>query len=199
MKRQRSGFTLTELMLAMAFLSFLLLFIVSATVQYMATYNKGLTYKAINQAGRTIFEEVTRNVRISGANINQMEAGRLCAGGQTYVWNRADETDNKYEDDQPIEGIIRVPDSTGELCIDSGGLPPIPKEEQTIVASDRVAVQQFSGQSADEGALYHLTMTLSTSGQNAPTNTNGKIECAPDKSGEFCAFAEFETNIAVRR
>lgn len=201
-KRASQGFTLTELMIAMAFLAFVLIFIVTAMVQYMGTYNKGLVYKEINQAGRTIFEDVTRSIRTSSANVRYMDEGRLCVGGQTYVWNTENpNTNNEYDagspaDGEEIAGIIRVADSTGSLC--TGGLPDIPQAGEIVVASPNVAVQSFTGRSADSGRLYSLALELSTSGANAPVNIAGNIQCAPDRSGDFCAVASFETNITTR-
>lgn len=191
------GFTLTELMLAMAFLTFVLLFVVIALLQYMSTYNKGLVYKEINQAGRTIFEEVTRSVRSSSANIRFMDEGRLCVGGQTYVWSTREIT-NAYVEGGDIEGIIRVPDSTGNLCSDSGGTPPnIPQTGEVIIARPNVAVQSFSAQSGDDGRLYSLNLVLSTSDDNVPPS--GSLECPPGREGEFCAVASFDTNISTRK
>lgn len=198
------GFTLTELMLAMAFLSFVLIFIVVAMLQYIGNYNKGLTYKEINQAGRTIFEDLTREMRTNSANVRVMDKGRLCVGGQTYVWNTPDTSpQNKYDDDsvnagEPITGIIRVTDSTGTLCIVGGGsIPNIPQEDETIIARSNVAVQSFSAQSGDQGKLYSLKLDLSTSDDNAPVASNG--QCSPGRDGQFCATASFETNIATRK
>lgn len=202
-RQESSGFTLVELMFATAFLAFMLLFIVTAMLQYMAVYNKGLTYKAINQTGRTVFEEVTRSIRVSGADVGNVDEGRLCVGGQAYVWNSpataAGGEFNTYSGGDRIEGIIRLPDSTGQLCNEeSGPLLPGAEDEQTVIASSRVSVQKFIGQSADNGALYHLEMVLGTSGANAPNNTASGITCPPGRDGQYCAVASFETHIARR-
>jgi len=199
-KLPAAGFTLIELMLAMAFLSFMLIFIVLALIQYMATYNKGVVYKEINQAGRTIFEDVTRSLRVSSANVRSMDEGRLCVGGQAYVWNTA-ATDNRYADTTAvISGIIRVPDSTGSLCSsDLTELIDVPQEGETVIAGSDIAVQTFTGREADDGGLYYLNLKLSTSGSNAPINFEGDIQCPPGRDGQYCALAEFETHVAARR
>lgn len=212
-RRQCTGFTLTELMFAMAFLAFLLLFIVNAMVQFMATYNTGLTYKAINQTGRIVFEDITRSVRVSGADTTHVDRGRLCVGGQAYVWNinrPSSDTNNQYESGGAVEGVIRVPDTTGGLCKDDSEEGDGENESNnpnvigdgvpvTVIAPERVAVQEFNLQSADSGGLYHLQLTLSTSGDNAPERQNGRAVCPGGRDGQFCAVANFETNIAIRR
>lgn len=53
-KKHNEGFTLIELMLAMAFISFLLLFMVAAILQVTRLYVKGSAIRQINQTGRQL-------------------------------------------------------------------------------------------------------------------------------------------------
>lgn len=99
---RRYGFTLIELMLAMAFVSVLLLAIATIAIQAGKLYNRGLTLKSINQSGREIGDTLRRDFlqanagKISG-NANSAvvmvqaggadRSGRLCLGDYSYVWN----------------------------------------------------------------------------------------------------------------
>ncbi len=99
---RRYGFTLIELMLAMAFVSVLLLAIATIAIQTGKLYNRGLTLKSINQSGREISDSLRRDFlqanagKISG-NANSAvvmvqaggadRSGRLCLGDYSYVWN----------------------------------------------------------------------------------------------------------------
>lgn len=99
---RRYGFTLIELMLAMAFVSVLLLAIATIAIQAGKLYNRGLTLKSINQSGREINDSLRRDFlqanagKISG-NANSAvvmvqaggadRSGRLCLGDYSYVWN----------------------------------------------------------------------------------------------------------------
>ena len=60
-KHSTKGFTLVELMLAMAGVAVLLVSIVVTTMQLMGMYHKGLTVKSINQAGREINDMIRRD------------------------------------------------------------------------------------------------------------------------------------------
>lgn len=100
-----TGFTLVELMFSMTFLSLLLVAIALSVIQISNIYNRGVTYKTVNQAGR----EVSRDMRsaieaasafdINGtsgepmyrvqANGGNVYGGRLCTGLTTYIWNTA--------------------------------------------------------------------------------------------------------------
>src|SRR5664279_1486711 len=125
LQKRQQGFTLIELLLAMAFLTFMLLFVVVSLMQLIATYNKGIVYKTINQAGRSIVEEISRTARISQAestDVSMVSNGRLCTGGKTYSWNiKGGSTNNRYAqaDGTPgelVQGIIRVDDLTQNYC-----------------------------------------------------------------------------------
>ena len=66
MNKQR-GFTLIELMLAMTFISVLLLAIAMTIIQIGNIYNKGTTVKEINQAARAIADDVSRSASAASA------------------------------------------------------------------------------------------------------------------------------------
>ena len=102
--KNKQGFTIIELMLAMTFVSFLLLGIAMTIIQVGAIYNKGTTTKEINQASREINEDLRRNISAAGpidiatnyvlnpaSSPSEAEAsgGRLCLGSYSYIWNYA--------------------------------------------------------------------------------------------------------------
>ena len=101
--KQQRGFTIIELMLAMTFVSFLLLGISLTIIQIGAIYNQGTTMKEINQASRDINDDIRRNIAAAGslnlttdfvyspasATAATASGGRLCLGSYSYVWNYA--------------------------------------------------------------------------------------------------------------
>lgn len=94
---KKHGFTLIELMLAMSFISVLLIAIAMTVIQISNIYNRGITLKDVNQAGRSISAEMTRSVSENpvfsidtgpgNRFIEQSWGGRLCVGEYSYVWN----------------------------------------------------------------------------------------------------------------
>lgn len=95
---KRQGFTLIELMLAMGFVSALLIAVAMTVIQIAGIYNRGIMLKDINQVGRTMASELQRSVTASttfdvGSRfIKQSQGGnevggRLCLGQYSYVWN----------------------------------------------------------------------------------------------------------------
>jgi prepilin-type N-terminal cleavage/methylation domain-containing protein len=125
------GFTLIELMLAMAFVSFILLFVVLVLIQVMAIYNKGESLRQINQTGRQIADDMTWQIRNAdpsslkilapnssgwtGTANSNPNVERLCVGNVAYIWNTQDQTNNKNVMTNPSNsnasisvGLIRV-------------------------------------------------------------------------------------------
>lgn len=58
----KSGFTMVELGLAMAFISVLLITIAIITTNIVTIYQKGLTLKAVNSVGRGLVDELTAGI-----------------------------------------------------------------------------------------------------------------------------------------
>lgn len=104
-KHRGAGFTLIELMLAMSFVAMLLLAIAMILIHSGNLYNRGLTLKAINQAGRDITDTLRRDFLQANAGKvsrqvadekqaviwaragGEVRSGRFCLGDYSYVWN----------------------------------------------------------------------------------------------------------------
>src|SRR5688500_9408954 len=103
-KKEQTGFTLVELMLALAFITFILVFAITTIIQVMRTYNKGLAVKDINQTARSSIEDMSRYIRtttpskIKVVSQSSGNAGRACLGGVSYAWNKQNQSVNQYTD-----------------------------------------------------------------------------------------------------
>ncbi|RYF29699.1 MAG: hypothetical protein EOO17_00175 [Chloroflexi bacterium] len=115
----KSGFTIIELLLAMTFVSFLLMGIALTVMQIAVTYNKGLTLKAVNESGRVVVSDMQRTISASrpldigtngtdGINFRPQyrviadagsgaDGGRLCTGVYSYIWNTGKGLDEKSD------------------------------------------------------------------------------------------------------
>jgi prepilin-type N-terminal cleavage/methylation domain-containing protein len=162
----KKGFTLIELMIAMTFIAILLVAIAMTTVQISAIYNKGITLREVNQAGRAVSDElqrsisssipfeVTPKVDTSPATLNSKYVvrnggGRLCLGRYTYAWNYgksiahvsgAPSVYNYYNTNSASSEPVRfakVADPDAALC-DNPTLP-VPRANATemLVSGDR--------------------------------------------------------------
>lgn len=141
--KQRRGFTIIELMLAMSFISVLLIAIAMTVIHVSTIYTKGLTLKEVNQTGREVSEDLRRSIAASGrvelatdfAEVMDgatVVGGRLCLGSSSYIWNygRTIEAKHvrltKYLDaagnptDTPAIRFIKVPDGAKKYCSKDG-------------------------------------------------------------------------------
>lgn len=168
------GFTLIELMLAMTFISVLLIAIAMTTIQISNIYTKGITLREVNQAGRTISDDLQRSIGASApfdlaptatpaSYVTQPTGGRLCVGKYSYLWNYgeniaqtgdATNLDNHFDDNTVIR-FVRVLDPDKSLCqkgTEDGNTPspeyPIPEKTKSVellASGDRdLAIHNFT-------------------------------------------------------
>lgn len=197
MTSKQKGFTLIELMLAMAFIAFMLLFITSAILQATKLYVKGTAVRQINQASRQALGDIGTTMRYSKPNYIASQ-NRLCVGGVSYVWNieGAPQT-NAFAapNNTNLLRLVSIDDPSGSLCATPFGA--IDKTKAKSLVGDEAAVLKFVVNQND--SLWDVSLVLSTAGSNAPLSgqsTPTTFACAADN--QFCALGDFETSIYSR-
>lgn len=131
-QKRNVGFTIVELMLSIAFISFLLLSIALLAIQVGRIYQRGLTLQTINQSGREISDMIRRDFlqarapHITKATVDragETVGGRVCLGDYSYVWNTISAMQKYASNDSSITTIngksinlARVADPGGQLC-----------------------------------------------------------------------------------
>ncbi len=217
----RAGFTIIELMLAMTFVSFLLMAVALITVQVGNTYNRGLTIKSVNQAGRDVSDSLRRDIRAAKHSdirfVAQTTAGaqnlnRLCLGHVSYIWNygRAiyENSARTYSDNGRPIVLARVNDASGAYCTQVGGAYPatvtraagsdLLEAESLDMALHQFTFSPIVVDAASAQAAYHIAFTVGTNDQSVIDTSNQ--QCRPPEGGgeanfDFCAINRFETVI----
>lgn len=191
-RNHRSGFTLVELLLAMTFISFLLVAITMTIIQVSSIYNKGLTLRAVGQAGESVTQDIRRSVESAqplslgttpeggpnlrqmvnvGGDINKPDGGRLCTGSYTYVWNNGTSMRtpvNKYATGDELIRLVKVMDNGSQYCADPSKEIEKTGAVEMLEGGDReLAVQSFAIKEAavnpeSSQALYLITMEIGT-------------------------------------
>lgn len=182
-KSHNKGFTLIELMLAMSFISVLLLSIAMTAIQAGRMYNRGTVLRSVNQAVRDTGDILRRDFLQTNAtkiitspdgtpviSIAEGEAnsGRFCLGQYSYLWNSPKVLDDELLRNDMSNGAIvrdnsasknpisfvRVDDPDGALCKPTGG-----KYTATISLTD--ATQLLKPIASDDVSLavYEMTVT----------------------------------------
>lgn len=218
--RQVRGFTLIELMLAMTFISVLLLAIALTVLQISHIYNRGLTTKEVNVAARTITDDLAKDIASSEAfsldesSYRQFSSGgRLCLGDYSYIWNygsaiNAATKEATYSvyvsntDKTDDIRFVRVPDIGGSYCAGDGdkAIDPTNSVEVLGATDHNLAVHAFTISTnttayddATNQRLYTATFTIGTN--DSDTLTDDDAQCkAPDQAGsdlEYCSVQQF--------
>lgn len=196
---RQAGFTLIELMLALAFVGFILVFAVTTIVQVMQTYNKGLSVKQINQAARTTLEDMSRYLHSAdpgAVNTTALGSNRVCFGGISYVWNlynTPSASANKYNDGTSLT-FARVSDASSAMCSNaSGSYPAVPKTQATDILQSNVWVMALSvSQPTVANPLTDISIKLAVA--NDPALSGGNCTIGGTQ-GQFCATAVFNTTV----
>ncbi len=207
------GFTLIELMLAMAFVSMLLLVIAATVIQISNIYNKGLTMKMVDQAGRAISTDIRQTLSKSQPfsvetafrlqrypGNDQPDGGRLCTGLYSYIWNYGRSLDkpiNVYSFGDNQIRFIRVRDSGGQYCADptkkiqESDATELLSSESDSIAVQTFAIERIANDPTIGQALYRIVMEIGTNNQDAlqQTQTNNSIDtmdtsCKPPSDDE---------------
>lgn len=210
-QQKQAGFTLIEIMLAMAFIAFLLLFVVNVVMQVTRIYTKGLAVRQINQSGRQITENLSRSLRY--ATTPKTANGRLCVDGVSYVWNISDGTEvNKFASphdtgiNKKLLRLVSIQDSVGKYCDDPTlGLP---YAESKDLIGPELTVMRFQVGQVGVSRMWDIDLIIGTAGSNIPsiipavpaTPTQPaipeRVECDPGNN--FCAFGDFSTSVYSR-
>lgn len=224
-QRHSKGFTLIELMLAMGFVSVLLIAIAATVIQISGVYNKGLLLKGADQTGRSLITELQHEISNSSAfdvvsgNGHYLDqpnqGGRLCTGRYSYVWNygrtifAGNEINVYITSSNPIK-FAKVLDPDSSYCV-----APAKKindaDAVDLLATSQydLAVQKFtitSNVSATDNKtnqqLYNIEFFIGTNDQNALSKDaqgNPTACLEPSQAGSdplYCSFVQF--NIVVR-
>lgn len=173
----------------MGFVGLLLLAIAMTTIQIGNIYNKGITLRQVNQAGRSVSDELQRSIASTGPfdieasggearYVDQPGGGRLCIGKYSYVWNYgkalakgvgAPEIMNTYETDDTLIRFARVEDASASLCVDMSKKVVQTQATEMLDSGDRdlvvhrFKISQTTPTDATTGqALYAISFTLGT-------------------------------------
>lgn len=215
----KTGFTLIELMLSMAFIGILLVTMTLAVMYVSKMYSKGITLKSINQAGREVGAAIQRDAgnlaHISNYYVPQdapgaKSVGRLCLGAYSYIWSDPaalrDGSALEYTDASVQIVFARVEDGGGALCEYIAAESKYPDE---VLQSK---VKELLPNDKGDYAIHSLTakpLPATGPGVNERlfdieyvigTNEEGTIDaaqtCVPpggaDNNFDFCAVNNFE-------
>ncbi|MGE5312870.1 MAG: PilW family protein [Acidobacteriota bacterium] len=200
------GFTIVELTIALTFIAILLLFIVTITMQATAAFNKGLALKSINQASRTIVDQISNDIAAS-ATVHQQSIGTtggvLCTDAAVYYWNTIPSLESpssywaiKYKAPH-IEDKVYLVRTTNAQCppasattwdvLDYPGTGATNKTSELLGGFSGVIDIKVDD---TQKPLFRISVVLGTT-KTDMYETPALNACAPGRLGEFCARTDF--------
>ena len=207
------GFTLIELMLAMTFIAALLVAIAVTTIQISTIYTKGITLREVDQAGRSVSDELQRNIAsavpfdvtpkrdaspttATSKYVVRDGGGRLCLGRYTYAWNYgkalkggagAPGVFNRYNDGTEVR-FAKVNDAGSALCADPTLVVQKSAASDLLSSGDRdLVLHTFTitktASDAEIGQALYAISMTIGTNDRAQLTTND-TSCKPPSEGE---------------
>jgi len=198
----KSGFTIIELSISMAFVSVLLVSITMFVMSLTKIYTKGITIKAVNSNARFVIDDmrptVTASPRLDGGYF-PANAGRFCSGSYSYIWNSAQNIlaarptpsssinynllPNRYDTDDDFIKLVKVLDPHQIYCVPnaSGVFPRVPRDGAIVLipTDDEadLALYDFQvlGSSSPVRTVYAASFVLGTLRGTTTTSLSGAI------------------------
>lgn len=223
LRPDQAGFTLIELTLAIAFMGTLLLMASAIIVQSISIYNKGVALKQINQAGRSLAEDINR-VSSGGFQVALADGGKagyLCIKDtntwRSYVWNSVQQGSGSTTvanpkqftlSGQPIS-LVRSNDGVNgnPYCqLPTGTDQTLDPGEVTSMLTGQVRILSvdITSPNSTDPTLTGLQKvafwigtydtTGSVPGMTPEFDTSTRTwTCQGGRLGDFCAVSKFET------
>lgn len=209
------GFTLIELMLAMTFVSFLLVSIALLTIQMSTIYTRGLTMKEVNQSGAEIADDIRRTISESPLrNVQAIKKGdhfALCTGSYSYITNSPKQLEPggsptvKFSGSNAPVRLAKVRDISASYCtsnvlnattpvnLEAGAVELLGGGDRSLVVRE-LTLDRATGLSQDELAgrmLFTVRLTLSTGVDDEIKNDTCRAPDDEKTGGEYCAINTF--------
>jgi len=211
----RQAFTAVELIIALAFISSLLLVIALTVIQISNMYNRGLTVKSVNQAGSTISTDLQKSIETAMTfnidpaltprqYISDNLGGRLCLNTYSYIWNYGKALNdsmatNRYSSGSSQIRMVKVRDPGGSYCLNPNSDINPTDAIDLLASGDRtLALQSFEIKSnataydkLANSRLYTITYRVGTN--NKENLSSDYFSCLePGNPGSDLSYCSVE-------
>jgi len=183
--KNQSGFTIIEILLAMAIFSFVMITVITAFTQIIRSYRKGVVSQRTQEATREIIDLISKEARVSTDVFvgTDVPAGvkLLCfKDGSQFEYNQTDHTLK--------QGTTIVGCNTHDVNAKS-------------VVSEDLDVLRFKPQikSTTKPITLGFNIDLLVATDNGPDSLISGDACDPLKAGsQFCSTSSLKTSIGLR-
>ncbi len=214
---RQKGFTLVELTIAMLFVSFLLLSFATMTIRLGRMYEKGITIKTVNQAGREIFDSIEGDLASSGGEVKFTKTSsgfRICSRNVAYVGNYGESINNndlgnlknkatgevirfaRIEDG----GVYRLCEDVSLTVLDYPNILELMKHNNIDMAVHKIDLEEIISSGNDR--IYKIDFLVGTN-KRGLIDENNRCRLDSDQSADaspdynHCSTANFNALIRV--
>jgi prepilin-type N-terminal cleavage/methylation domain-containing protein len=203
--RKQNGFTIIELMIATSVFSVILLLCTIALLQIGRTYYKGLTESKIQQAARSIIDEISRGIQFSGNPIASTPTGAgssyvFCIGDQRYSVMLDQEVENNPS--SMHQGYHALVSDNYPGCNNSSpkntnfGTGTLTNGARELLGLN-MRLTSLSVSNVANTNLYSINLRLVYGDDDVLNST--QTACARVSAGtQFCAVSELDTVVQKR-
>lgn len=204
LKRQNSGFTIIELLIATAVFSTILLLCAFALLQIGRTYYKGVTSNKTQEASRSIIDEISRAVQFSGddpvTSVTETSGSKgFCLSGKLFSYKLDQQVTDGAPDPDQNKGNHALLVSPAGACSGSTAALNVdgPTGEYRELLPEHMRLNKLSITQVGTSKLYTITIRV-VYGDNDVLN-DAHDTCQEVRVGtQFCAVSELTTTVQKR-
>jgi len=217
-KRQQSGFTMIELLIAMTVFSVVVIVITVSVIQFSKQYYKGIISTATQNAARTITDDIARSIQFNSGGVTGIPNGPpsgykgYCVGdSKMYSFELYQQVTDSGTgpNHQGYHGLVSSTVSgcnTNSLPLTVKTLGTLnPAKNQRELLAQHMRLAKFSITSS--GGLEIIDVKVVYGDDDLLTNPVGlnpnnldspDINCKSTAGSQFCAVAELTTAVQKR-
>lgn len=196
-RQAEAGFSMIELLLAMAIFSMALVIVSAGFINIVRLYQSGLASRSTQQNARLLLEEMSRTVRDSGSATPV--AVTTGVGGVTVFSRVCLQNGSRI--------VVFAVDGAGNLRQGTTTAPncpaPVFDSSWKTINDSSVRVTQFAvdstGKVGPAGGTVMMTITVASNNNinNLDPNTNNTT-CRPGAGSQFCAVTTLSSTATLR-
>jgi len=183
MKSNVRGFTIIELLMAMAVFSFVMVIIVAAFMQLMSGYRQGVTNQKTQNLNREILVQMTRAAHDSSTLTVSADNSHVCFG------------DSQYDYDQTNGNLY-----LGER---SANCSSVAANRKNLISDDlkvlKFVVDPRSSSNTANPVVLGANVELTIATRNEDLLDDSGQACDPTKAGsQYCSITTIKTAVGLR-
>lgn len=209
-RRNASGFTIVELMIATMVFSIILTVVTMGVISFSNRYYKGVHASATQSAARNITDTITQAIQFGSATVTPTSSTTsfFCAGGSVFLY---DTSGAMFTNSVGQRGVYVTP-KTGDVCADQ----PLSGGRQLLGSRMRItslSVSPLSGVAnmyqvnvvvayGEDNVLCAPSLPqqcLASANYTAPSFINRPdVACKAGSGNQYCAVSRLQASVQKR-